>query len=63
MSHEKIDAARPMQIVSVVGLVMVIAPAKCPVMHDLGRRLPQFNNNIKQLTAMLGAQATGGVFS
>jgi hypothetical protein len=41
MSHEKIDVVRPEQIVS-VGLVMVVAPAKCPAMEELGRWLPQW---------------------
>ncbi len=39
-----IDLARPAQIVSVVGLVMVtvVAPAKCPVVEDLCLRLQQW---------------------
>ncbi len=42
VSYEKIDAARPGQIVTVVDFLIA---AECPVAEDLGRRLPHWTQS------------------
>jgi hypothetical protein len=41
VSHEKIDVVCPVERVLVVGLIMVVAPAKCSILEDFGRLLQQ----------------------